>query len=98
MTDEEIKKKRAELEREIERAINEWKHYDLINPIVAGALIPPHYWARQREYNKRLKDLREELKSLPLTQSQKNQAYWGCAIILALLCVVGGLVWYWWIR
>ena len=69
-SDADIKRRRAELEQEEKRVIQEWKDYDARHPVVVGAYKPDDYDAKQRYFVDQLTQVRSRLRALPPTRSE----------------------------
>lgn len=91
MQNQEILRRRAELNAQYEKINREWKSYDERYPVLPGAYKPPDYDSQQARFLERLSEVSNELAALPRTTGEKLRL---ALIWTGLLGVVALLAWW----
>ena len=99
MNDQEITKRRAELEKQRAGIVAKWKQHDrqylnvADNPAGWGDIQSGQFRDRDREFWERLKAVDKQLEELPRTTGEQLRRV---LCLLALVAIVGGAVWLVW--
>lgn len=88
MTDAEIKSQRAHLQEEERHVVADWKRYDRDFPVIVGGFKPHDYDSKQRDFHRRLMEVRSSLRGLPKTTSEKLMAVLICGGIALLVWAI----------
>jgi hypothetical protein len=93
MNDQEILKRREELQEELRRNREEWQAYDKRFPVIPGAYKPPNYWEQQRWFSNRSVEISHEIDALGRTGKEKLRLIltWGMVLVVILGAVL--LIW-----
>jgi hypothetical protein len=91
MKNQEILRRRAELNSQYDKIQREWKSYDEQYPVLPGAYKPSDYDSQQARFLERLSEVSNEIAALPRTTGEKLRL---ALIWTALFGVVVLLVWW----
>lgn len=88
MTDEEIIRRREDLDEQSRRNSEAWQEYDRQHPVIPGAYKPPDYWDRQRWFANRGSEISAERRALPRTRPERIKRLFAMTVLLVVLVVI----------